>query len=250
MKTDTLKLISCFSVFFLLLSSLTACASPSVNAPESSVSSVSSTPATDETTVHHDPEESFRGSESESAPLAEPDESEPFLADLNNDGIDDQIFITFEDADKTAATLQIVNGKDASELMSESLSLTKNTKGAFYLKIGKTGYFDELVFWSYHPLETGGMVFRYSVFSFNADGEIQYQEQEDYRFQLGNSIQSENMVFLTMREAINAHIVPNHFSHDSYLLFDNLGCELQYSTKDSLITPQKLTLTLNDFVSE
>lgn len=257
MKKQIMNLISYILTLLLLLSAITACAiSPDdiTENPESSGAATNggnlSESSTDEITSDGEPEVSSDVLPAESETEGEPEVNEPIIADLNNDGIDDQILIVFDDVAKTAATIKVIDGKDASELMSESLSLTSNKKGAYYLKIGKNGNYDELVFWSYNYLSTGGMAFKYSIFNFSGSGDILYDDREEYRFDLGSGIASGNMVFITMREAINGNILPNGNSHDSYLLLDNQGDQLQYSTVDDMLTPTELTFTLNDFVVE
>jgi len=250
MKHFILKSVSCLSLLFLLFTSFTACTAPFTEPSESSGAATDSISETAKATDPAFPEGSIAESESKSEALTEPENREPILADLNNDGTPDQLFITFDDSEKVSATIRVLNGADASELMSESLSQVKANKGAFYLKLGKTGYLNELVYWSYQMRGDEELIFRYSIFNFNAEGEIRYQEQEDYLFDFKRGIASENMVFLTMREAINEHLSSSPFTHDAYLLLDNLGYELQYSTADHLLPAEKLTFTLHDFVNE
>ena len=271
MKKKIMRAISYILTLLFLLSAITACAdSPDdvTDPPESTEAAINSgnssesatgeatsdidpfESATEEITTDGEPDASSDVLPAESETEGEPEVNEPIMADLNNDGIDDQILIVFEDAKKSAATVKVINGKDSSELMSERLSLTAGKKGAFYLKIGKNGNYNELVFWNYNGNSAGGMDFRYGVFRFDEEGKRSYSVREDKRFDLGAKINSENVVFLTMRKTINDHIVPHWNSHDSYLLLDNQGEKLQYSTVDAMLVPEELTCTLQNLADK
>lgn len=171
-----------------------------------------------------------------------PDEAKPILADLNHDGTDDKIVITYDDEQKSSATITVVNGKDDSELMSDTLKLDANKIGAYYLQLGKGNERDRLVFWHYGYLESGKLAFNYSVFSYEPDGKTIYGDRGGKTFDVSfdAAIASGNNVFLVMREEINENIQASRSHYDGYLLLDNQGDSILISTAEKMLAPTDL----------
>ena len=181
-----------------------------------------------------------------------PEATDPILSDLNNDGTDDQIIITYDNAEKSSATIKVINGKDASELMSDKLKLDANKFGAYYLQRGKSNYPDKLVFWYYNYLNNEKIAFTYYVFSYDPDGKIVYGDKENKTFDIGPdaSLASANIPFGVMVEAINENIRENDIEYEAYLLIDNHNGAIVASTKDNMLDPSKLEFSLENFVKQ
>lgn len=181
-----------------------------------------------------------------------PEATEPILSDLNNDGTDDQIIITYDNAEKSAATIKVINGKDDSELMSDTLKLDANKFGAYYLQRGKSNYPDKLVFWYYNYLNNEKIAFTYYIFSYDSAGKIVYGEKENKTFDIGADapLASANIPFGVMVEAINENIRKTDIEYEAYLLLANHGDAIVASTKDNMLAPSKLEFTLENFVKQ
>ena len=174
------------------------------------------------------------------------------FADLNHDGTDDKILITYDDEQKSSATIKVVSGKDDSELMSDTLKLDANKVGAYYLQKGKGNERDRLVFWHYGYLESGKLAFNYSVFSYEPDGKIIYGDRGGKTFDVSYdaAIASGHQVFLVMIKEINENIQTSRSIFDCYLLLDNQGDSLLISTAENMLTPTDLMFELEDFAVE
>ena len=180
-----------------------------------------------------------------------PTEEPCITADLNNDGTADKIFITYDDEQKTSATIKVVSGMDHSELMSDTLKLNDVKTGAYYLQIGAAGSLDRLVFWNYSYLPDDEWVFNYNVFSYEGDGKIVYGDRGSRKFDVSvdGPIQSGNIVLRTMLERVNKNIYERYFGlYECYLLVDNQGDTVIISTPDNMLVPTPLTFALKDFV--
>ncbi len=179
----------------------------------------------------------------------QPKEESPILADLNNDGTDDKITIKYDNEDNTSATIVITSGADNSQLMSDTLILNENRIGAYYLKKGKQNEPDQLVLWYYSYLsDNTKLSFTYMVFSYDANGKTKISASGNKTFGIGvnDNIEAEDIVFQTMLETINEHTQPS-FLYTGYLLLDNQGDKITFSTADNLLETQKLTFCLSDF---
>lgn len=189
---------------------------------------------------------------SDTTPPEATEATEPILSDLNNDGTDDQIIITYDNAEKSAATIKVINGKDNSELMSDTLKLDANKFGTYYLQRGKSNYPDKLVFWYYNYLNNEKIAFTYYVFSYDHEGKIVYGDKENKTFDIGPnaSLASSNIPFGVMVEAINENIRKTDIEYEAYLLLDNHGDAIVASTKENMLTPSKLEFTLEYFVKQ
>lgn len=174
---------------------------------------------------------------------------ESILADLNNDGIDDKIFVTYDDEQNSSATIKVINGKDDSELMSDTLKLDADKTGAYYLQKGKGNELDRLVFWNYVLLDNGTLTFTYSVFSYDPDGTITYGDRGGQNFDVSNdsSIARGHQKFLLLREDVNENIQASRSIYNCYLLLDNQGDTLIISTAENLQAPTDLLFELEDF---
>lgn len=176
----------------------------------------------------------------------------PIAADLNHDGVEDQILMTFDSVEKDIATIKVIDGRCGAELMTETLELHSEKISAYYLKIGKGNELDELVSWDYRYLPDGRLEFRFSVFSFNAAGERQEGDHDVKRFDLSReaAVAKGDYEFQTLLKVIGEHIWPSTSEYDAYLLLDNQGDELLYSTADKRLIPPELDFELKDFVRE
>ncbi|MBQ9692341.1 MAG: hypothetical protein IJV70_04210 [Clostridia bacterium] len=179
-----------------------------------------------------------------------PKEASPILADLNNDGTDDNIFITYDNEEKTSATITIISGKDETQIMTDTLKLSKGKIGSYYLQIGKQNYPDKLVFWNHVYLNSEKLALTYSVFSYDPDGKEIYSKRENKTFDIskGANIASGNIPFGVMVEAINESIRENDTEYNAYMLLSNNGNSISLSTKENMLAPAPLTFTLESFV--
>lgn len=245
MKIKHAKIIL-FAVVLLLLFISTACTNDTDKTLNSSDSVQSSTdnqntPETTTTTT------------TETTTTELPTEEPHIKADLNNDGTDDKIFITYDDEQKTSATIKVVSGIDHSELMSDTLKLNDVKIGAYYLQIGDGNNPDRLVFWNYSYLPDDEWVFNYNVFSYKGDGKIVYGDRGSRKFDVSvdGPIQSGNIVLRTMLERLNKNIYERYFGlYECYLLMDNQGDTVIISTPDNMLAPTPLTFALKDFVRQ
>lgn len=171
------------------------------------------------------------------------------LADLNHDGTDDTIIITYDNEQQSSATIRVINGTDNSELMSDTLIFEGNKIGAYYLQLGNGNERDRLVFWHYEYLEDGNLYFYYSAFSYEPDGKIIYTDRGGDSFNVSNkaSIAKRHQAFLVMREEINENIQSSRSHYTGYLLLDNQGASILVSTADNMLTPTDLLFELEDF---
>ncbi len=178
------------------------------------------------------------------------DEVNAILADLNHDGTDDKIVITYDDEQKSSATIQVMNGIDNSELMSDTLMLDGDKIGAYYLQVGKDGFRDSLVSWHYEYLEDGKLYFYYSVFNYEPDGKITYSARGGDTFNVSNkgSAIRGGKAFLVMIKKLQDNIDASCIDYNGYLLLDNQGDSILISTAENMLTPTELMFELEDFV--
>ena len=235
-------LILTFSIVFL---AITACANETDPPTHDTVST--------NDTINSETEQQSSNSTTEKIDETEQiDETEPILADLNHDGTDDKIIITYDDKQQSSATIQVINGADNSELMSDTLTLGGNKIGAYYLQLGKGNMRDSLVSWHYEYLEDGKLYFYYRVFNFEADGDITYIARNGDTFNVSNKSSAirGNEKFLVMTKKLRDNIDASCSDYNGYLLLDNQGDSMLISTADNMLTPTELTFELEDFVIE
>lgn len=238
-----LKLIALLMVFSLLMTLFIACNNDSGNESGDENNNESSF-NNDESNDESDPDETLSGEDD-----IKPSDT-PILADLDNDGTDDEILITYADEQKTSATIKVTSGKDGTEYMNEVFSLNASKKGGYYLKLGKNGSYDELVRWSYWDQGNEEVIFQYDVFTFLADGTEKPLDGQSYKFKIGanDNIGAGNAVLERMLNMLNEHIFPS-FSYSTFLLADNRGNEILISTADNMLESERLTYRLEDFIS-
>ena len=230
-----LKLIALLMVFSLLLTAFVACDSDTGN--------------------NNNDESSFNNDESNSDDTL-PDENNnqlsasPILADLDNDGTDDEILIAYTDEQKTSAIIKITSGKDGTEYMNEVFSLNASKKGGYHLKLGKNGSYDEIVRWTYWDQGNEEVIFQYDIFTFLADGTEKPVDSQSYKFKIDAdaNIGAGNAVLERMLNMLNEHIMPS-LSYATYLLADNRGNELLISTSENMLESERLTYRFEDFIS-
>ena len=230
-----LKLIELLMVFSLLLTAFVACDSDAGN--------------------NNNDESSFNNDESNSDDTL-PDENNnqlsasPILADLDNDGTDDEILIAYTDEQKTSAIIKITSGKDGTEYMNEVFSLNASKKGGYHLKLGKNGCYDEIVRWTYWDQGNEEVIFQYDIFTFLADGTEKPLDGQSYKFKIGanDNIGAGNAILESMLNMLNEHILPS-ISYSTFLLADNRGQEILISTADNMLESERLTYRLEDFIS-
>ncbi len=222
---------------------VTSCANPpeDLGSKDTSADSETNTPPPDSDTEP-----------SEEPPPDNSDEVTPILADLDNDGTDDEIQITYDDDTKSSATIKVINGKTSAEMMTDTLALNTNETGAYYLQIGKGVETDKLVFWSYSYLDGDRFSLKYTVFSYTADGNISYGDRSGKTFNIFEkaAVAAANNSFIVMRETLNELIMASRDHYDGYLLLDNQGDELKISTADNMLAPTYLEFELWDFFNE
>ncbi len=237
MKSKHIQIILLLFACSMILLTTTACA----NEADPPIHGTDST----NDTINSETEQQSSDSTTEQA-----DEVNAILADLNHDGTDDKIVITYDDEQKSSATIQVMNGKDNSELMSDTLILGGNKIGAYYLQLGKGNIRDSLVSWHYEYLEDGKLYFYYSVFNYESDGKITYYARGGDTFNVSNkgSAIRGSMDFLVMRAHIQENIDVSRSDYNGYLLLDNQGDSILISTADNMLTPTELTFELEDFV--
>lgn len=237
------KLIILLLTITMLLT-ICSCAN-SINENHNDESSLSQLDNTDNSEITNDTKKQPSDTTSE-----QPKEDSPILADLNHDGTDDKIIITYDNEQKNAATIKVINGKDDSVLMTDTLILNSGKTGAYYLQLAKGSERDRLVFWHYGYLASGNLAFNYSVFSYESDGKIIYGDRGGKTFDVSfdAAIASGNHVFLMMREEINENIQASRSHYDGYLLLDNQEESLLISTADNMLAPTDLLFGLEDFV--
>ena len=230
-----LKLIALLMVFSLLLTAFLACDGDTDSKDN------------DESSFNND--ESNLGDTLSDETNKQPSAS-PILADLDNDGTDDEILIAYTDEQKTSAAIRVTSGKNGTEYMNEVFSLDFPKKGGYYLKLGKNGSYDEMVRWSYWDQGNEQVIFQYDVFTFLADGTEKPLDGQSYKFKIGanDNIGAGNAVLERMLNMLNEHIMPS-FSYSTYLLADNRGNELLISTAEELLYSERLTYRLEDFIS-
>lgn len=245
MKNKHIQKIMLILTFSIVLLAMTACA----NETDPSTHDTGST----NDTISSETEQQSSNSTTEQIDETEQtDEAAPIFADLNHDGTDDKIMITYDDEQQNSATIQVMNGKDDSELMSDTLILGGERIGAYYLQSGKGTEPDRLVFWCYSYLPNDRLAFKYNTFSFEPDGKINYGDQGEKVFDVSKDgkLASGQQVFLTMIKTINDNIQSVHMYYNGYLLLDNQGDSMLISTADNMLTPTELTFELEDFVIE
>ena len=239
MKNKHIQKILLILTFSIVLLAMTACANET-------------DPSTHDTVSTNDTINSETEQQSSDSTTEQVDEVNAILADLNHDGTDDKIIITYDDKQQSSATIQVINGADNSELMSDSLILGGERIGAYYLQSGKGTEPDRLVFWCYGYLPNDRLAFKYNTFSFEPDGKINYGDQGEKVFDVSKDgkLASGQHVFLTMIKTINDNIQSVHMYYNGYLLLDNQGDSMLISTEDNMLTPTELTFELEDFVIE
>jgi len=251
MKNKHIQKILLILTFSIVLLAMTACVNetdPSSHdtvSTNDTISSETEQQSSNSTTEHIDETE-------QTVETEQIDETESILADLNHDGTDDKIIITYDDKQQSSATIQVINGADNSELMSDALTLGGNKIGAYYLQLGKGNIRDSLVCWHYEYLEDGKLYFYYSVFSFEADGNITYSARGGDTFNVSNKSSAirGNEKFLVMIKKLRDNIDASSSAYNGYLLLDNQGDSMLISTADNMLTPTELTFELEDFVIE
>lgn len=132
MKNKHIQKILLILTFIIVLLAMTACANET-------------DPSTHDTVSTNDTINSETEQQSSNSTTEQIDETESILADLNHDGTDDKIIITYDDKQQSSATIQVINGADNSELMSDTLTLGGNKIGAYYMQLGKGNIRDSLV---------------------------------------------------------------------------------------------------------
>jgi len=251
MKNKHIQKILLILTFSIVLLAMTACANETDPSTHDTVST--------NDTINSETEQQSSNSTTEQIDETEQtveteqiDETESILADLNHDGTDDKIIITYDDEQQSSATIQVINGADNSELMSDALTLGGNKIGAYYLQLGKGNIRDSLVSWHYEYLEDGKLYFYYSVFSFEADGNITYSARGGDTFNVSNKSSAirGNEKFLVMIKKLLDNIDASCSYYNGYLLLDNQGDSMLISTADNMLTPTELTFELEDFVIE
>ncbi len=251
MKNKHIQKILLILTFSIVLLAMTACAnetdpsSHDTGSTNDTISSETEQQSSNSTTEQIDETE-------QTVETEQIDETESILADLNHDGTDDKIIITYDDKQQSSATIQVINGADNSELMSDALTLGGNKIGAYYLQLGKGNIRDSLVSWHYEYLEDGKLYFYYSVFSFEADGNITYSARGGDTFNVSNKSSAirGSEKFLVMIKKLLDNIDASCSDYNGYLLLDNQGDSLLISTADNMLTPTELTFELEDFVIE
>ncbi|MBE6637380.1 MAG: hypothetical protein E7618_06210 [Ruminococcaceae bacterium] len=176
--------------------------------------------------------------------------TEPIHADLNGDGAEDDIVITYGDEVKHTATIRVIAGNDGGELFADTLVFDANKTGVYYLQLGKGKEPDKLVYWYYGYLNDGQLSFAYYVFRFDTNGEVQYDDRGGRTFNVSfdAALDSGNEVFQVMIHDINQNIQESREHYTAYLLMDNRGQEIVISTADNMLPSQELNYHLRDFV--
>ena len=174
-----------------------------------------------------------------------------FTVDLGGDDIEEEVLVDVTDPQQ--ATIKVFRDNRSTELMSESFGMDSAEKGGYYLRIETNGSeYGELVYWSYRFLEDSQMAFRYEVVVFDGDGNRETDEWGSKVFDLNSTatINSQNEEFLTLRENVNVRISPEVWNQDVFVLVENTGDELVYSTTDHRIQAAEMTFDLWTFLEK
>lgn len=176
-----------------------------------------------------------------------PQPPKAILADLNDDGKDDKIFITV-DEDKKSATISIVKSNDGSEVFSETISVDSDYKCVYYLLAAKDHNPDRLLFFRYQNHPNDMLTVEYAKINITIDGMHNIIEG-DKTFNVGPDVSMvvNNRYLETILSDINKMILPS-FTTNGFLLIDNRGEELVYSTADDMIAAKALSFTLEDII--
>lgn len=238
----------------MMLTLLCACADPEPpKHPSEDTPDTPSDPSPDDpsTDVPSDPSTDVPSTDAPSTDApSEPDAADKatFVADLDRDDVDDRVYLAYDESAKSV-TLSIVSGKDDTELMSETVKTEQGERVAYCLKLGKGQNRDELVRWTYRVTPISTLILQCHVFHLNAKGEIVDIEKRGQTFTLSADpamLAHQEPSFVSIRETINANIVPNAGYYDSYLLLDCCDGAVRYSTADEPLLPQEITFGLSD----
>ena len=148
------NLTLCVVLLSLLITSLGGCIVEDDGSNAGNVGNVGENNVTTEDPNVTDDNSLENGENTTAATTEDPKENKPILPDLNRDGTDDQILIAYDNEEKSVATIKVINGKDSTVLMSETVELNSGKSGAYYLKksknlAGEYNGYDCLVFWSH-----------------------------------------------------------------------------------------------------
>ncbi len=176
-----------------------------------------------------------------------PEPPKAILADLNDDGKDDKILITVAE-DKRSATISITTSNDGKEVWSETISVDSREKGMYYLLAAKDHCPDRLLYFRYSYPSSDKFYIEYEKFKFSTSI-FKSLIQGDKVFNIGPDamMASQNLTLDSILSDINKMILPS-FTTEGFLLIDNRGEELVYSTKDNMIAAERLSFTLEDFI--
>ena len=168
------------------------------------------------------------------------------VCDLNDDGVEEKIAI---DTSSATATIQIQQTREGGNLTLADIPFSNSETGGYYFRRGKNNNNDELLYWNYSIIDGSRLVFKYEVFSFDSNGEKEYRKREAKTFDLGSDamISSESIVFSTLQSTLNSFLVSDH-SYDVFVLIENRGNGVLYSTADNLIKAEEILLDLRDFL--
>ncbi len=168
------------------------------------------------------------------------------VCDLNYDGVEERIVI---DTSSESATIQIQQTREGGNLTLADIPFSNSETGGYYFRRGKNNNYDELLYWNYSIIDGSRLVFKYEVFSFDSNGEKEHRKREAKTFDLGSDamISSESIVFSTLQSTLNSFLVSDH-SYDVFVLIENRGNGVLYSTADNLIKAEEILLDLRDFL--
>lgn len=168
------------------------------------------------------------------------------VCNLNDDGVEEKIAI---DTSSETATIQIKQKKEGGDLTLADISFSNSETGGYYLRRGKNNNDDEILYWTYSIINGSRLVFKYEVFSFDSNGEKEYRKREAKTFDLGSDamMSSESIVFSTLQSTLNSFLVSDH-SYDVFVLIENRGNGVLYSTADNLIKAEEILLDLRDLL--
>lgn len=177
----------------------------------------------------------------------DPQTPKAILADLNDDGKDDKIFITVAD-DKKSATISIVKTNDDFEVFNETISVDSNCKCIYYLLAAKDHSPDRLLFLKYQNLPDNKLLLEYAKINITVDGMHNIVEGDKvFNVSPDVSMAVNNRYLEIILSDINEMILPS-FNTNGYLLIDNRENELKYSTADKMIAAEALSFTIESIV--
>ena len=174
----------------------------------------------------------------------------PSIVAITNKSVSDVMtFFGKYSQESTSSGSGIIVGQNDTELMSETVTTEQGERVAYCLKLGKGQNRDELVRWTYRVTPISTLILQCHVFHLNAKGEIVDIEKRGQTFTLSADpamLAHQEPSFVSIRETINANIVPNAGYYDSYLLLDCCDGAVRYSTADEPLLPQEITFGLSD----